>query len=242
MINWGHNFALVTTAELSRNLQNHDLIWCLQDLDYGLMNSLCMMTSSNGNIFHVTGPLCGEFTGHRWIPLPKASARSFEVFFDLHLNKLLRKQSWGWWFEIPSCSLWRHCNGNGFQAQYVQCLMCGRVIQWAFQAYFACVGKLCSHVATQPITFPKFWMMLTKLKEWVLHSFISLCINFVMNGNTNGLGCPNTKWTIVLRCWFHLVKKRKWIALNLEKSYFPTVTSSIPYLRAWIWPKEKSPG
>ena len=31
------------------------------------------MTSSNGNIFHVTGPLCGEFTGHRWIPLTKAS-------------------------------------------------------------------------------------------------------------------------------------------------------------------------
>ena len=32
-----------------------------------------MMTSSNGNIFYVTGPLCGEFTGHRWIPLTKAS-------------------------------------------------------------------------------------------------------------------------------------------------------------------------
>ena len=32
-----------------------------------------MMTSSNGNIFCVTGPLCGEFTGHRWIPITKAS-------------------------------------------------------------------------------------------------------------------------------------------------------------------------
>ena len=29
----------------------------------------CMMTSSNGNIFCVSGHLCGEFTGHRWIPL-----------------------------------------------------------------------------------------------------------------------------------------------------------------------------
>ena len=27
-----------------------------------------MMTSSNGNIFRVTGPSCGEFTDHRWIP------------------------------------------------------------------------------------------------------------------------------------------------------------------------------
>ena len=32
-----------------------------------------MMTSSNGNIFPVTGPLWGEPTGHRWIPLTKAS-------------------------------------------------------------------------------------------------------------------------------------------------------------------------
>ena len=32
-----------------------------------------MMTSSNGNIFCVTGPLCGEFTGHQWIPNTKAS-------------------------------------------------------------------------------------------------------------------------------------------------------------------------
>ena len=28
-----------------------------------------MMTSSRGNIFRVTVPLCGEFTDHRWIPL-----------------------------------------------------------------------------------------------------------------------------------------------------------------------------
>ena len=32
-----------------------------------------MMTSSNGNIVRVTGPLCGEFTGHRWIPWTKAN-------------------------------------------------------------------------------------------------------------------------------------------------------------------------
>ena len=32
-----------------------------------------MMASPNGNIFRVTSPLCGELTGHRWIPLTKAS-------------------------------------------------------------------------------------------------------------------------------------------------------------------------
>ena len=34
----------------------------------------------------------------------------FEVFFDLRLNKRLGKQPWGWWFETPSWSLWRHCH------------------------------------------------------------------------------------------------------------------------------------
>ena len=32
-----------------------------------------MMVSSNGNIFHVTGPLWGESTSHWWIPHTKAS-------------------------------------------------------------------------------------------------------------------------------------------------------------------------
>ena len=29
------------------------------------------MTSSNGSFFRITGPLCGEFIGHRRIPLTK---------------------------------------------------------------------------------------------------------------------------------------------------------------------------
>ena len=69
-----------------------------------------MMASSNGNIFRVTGPLWGEFTGDRWIPLTKASDAELWCFLDLRLNKRLNKQSWGWWFETPTCSLWRHCN------------------------------------------------------------------------------------------------------------------------------------
>ena len=39
-----------------------------------------MMTSSNGNIFRVTCPLCGEFTGHRWIPHTKASGAELWCF------------------------------------------------------------------------------------------------------------------------------------------------------------------
>ena len=63
-----------------------------------------MMTSSNGTIFRVTGPLCGEF------PAKRPVARSFGVFFDLCVNKRLSKQSWCWWFETLSRSFWRHHN------------------------------------------------------------------------------------------------------------------------------------
>ena len=37
--------------------------------------------------------------------------RSFDDLFDLYPNKRLGKQSWGWWFERPSRSLWHHCYG-----------------------------------------------------------------------------------------------------------------------------------
>ena len=72
-----------------------------------------MMTSSNGNIFRVTGPLCGEFTGPGEFPTQRPVTRSFDVFFDLRLNKRLSKQPWGWWFETLSWSLWRQCNVFG---------------------------------------------------------------------------------------------------------------------------------
>ena len=69
-----------------------------------------MMTSSNGSIFRFTWPLRGEFIGHRWIPSQRPVTQRFDVFFHLCLNQRLSKQSWGWWFETPSRSLWRHCN------------------------------------------------------------------------------------------------------------------------------------
>ena len=66
-----------------------------------------MMTSSNGNIFRVTGPLCGEFTGYRWIPGTKSSDAELWCF-----DPWSSKQWWGWWFEAPSRPTWRHCNGT----------------------------------------------------------------------------------------------------------------------------------
>ena len=43
-----------------------------------------MMTSSEGNIFRVTGHLCGEFTHHRWIPRTKASDAELWYFYSIY--------------------------------------------------------------------------------------------------------------------------------------------------------------
>ena len=48
-------------------------------------------------------PVTGEF------PAQRPVTWSFDIFFDLRLNKRLSKP-WGWWSETPSRSLWRHCN------------------------------------------------------------------------------------------------------------------------------------
>ena len=68
------------------------------------VNENDMMTSWNGNIFRVAGPLWGESIGDRWIPLTKPVTRTFDVVFDVRLDKRLNRQWKCWWFETPLCS------------------------------------------------------------------------------------------------------------------------------------------
>ena len=96
---WAHGFNIPE--------RNDSRIW---DDKHRPNRKVSMMTSSNGNIFRVTGPSCGEFTGLGEFPTQRPVTRSFDVFSDLRLNKRLSKQPWGWWFETLSCPLWRHCN------------------------------------------------------------------------------------------------------------------------------------
>ena len=49
-------------------------------------------------------PVTGEF------PPQRPVTQSFDVYFDLRVNKRWSKQSWGWWFETPSFPLWRQSN------------------------------------------------------------------------------------------------------------------------------------
>ena len=78
-------------------------LWRHQMETFSALLALCVGNS----------PVTGEFPSQRLV------TRSFGAFFDVRLNKRLNKQSWGWRFETPSCSLWRHCNVSGpWQAMY----------------------------------------------------------------------------------------------------------------------------
>ena len=63
------------------------------------------------------------------VPTQRSVTRGFDVFFDLHLNKRLGKQPWSWWFETPSWSLWRHCNGQQRSTE-------SNTICWSLSSYY----------------------------------------------------------------------------------------------------------
>ena len=65
-------------------------------------------------------PVTGE------LPTQRPVMRSFDAFFHLRLNKWLSKKSWGWWFKMALCSLWRHCNVKGFSAIWSSIIHCNR--------------------------------------------------------------------------------------------------------------------
>ena len=85
-------------------------IWSLCHDSVIINHTENIMTSSNGNISALlaicagNSPVPGEF------PAQRPVTRNFDVFFDLRPNKLLSKQSRGWWIETPLRTLWRHRN------------------------------------------------------------------------------------------------------------------------------------
>ena len=76
-------------------------------------------------------PVTGEF------PAQRPVTRSFDVFFDLRLNRRLSKQWWAWQFETLSRPLWCHRNGNDWGLM--------RVVGWA-EIYYLFEEYLTIHV------------------------------------------------------------------------------------------------
>ena len=64
------------------------MIW--RRMELAVCTPAIMMTSSNGNIFRVTGPYVRGI--HRR-PAQRPGTRSFDIFFDLRLNRRLSKNN-----------------------------------------------------------------------------------------------------------------------------------------------------
>ena len=108
----GHDFCCVFVLLMSNNhfilyyvmyLPMFWMTWWRQQMEtFSALLAICVGNS----------PVPGEFHAQRPV------TRSFDVFFDVRLNKRLSKQSWGWWFETLSRPLWRHHNDMGQTGLY----------------------------------------------------------------------------------------------------------------------------
>ena len=120
--------------------------WCHFSVDYcyfKLINITILwfawrrhqMDTFSALLAHCAGnsPVTGEFSAQRPVTL------SFDVFFDVRLNKRLSKQPWGWWFDTSLRSLWRHSNGNLLSFRFIWWHQC--LFLHVFVCIFACHTK-----------------------------------------------------------------------------------------------------
>ena len=112
-------------------------------------------------------PVLGEFPAQRPVAL------SFDVFFDLRLNKRLSKHLWGWWFETLSPPFWRHCNEQATSHYICQTWpiwpmhACVSGPQWDKWSICACAQPMRDDVTSSLIgwvhtqNYPCKWLILT---------------------------------------------------------------------------------
>ena len=126
-----------------------------------------MMTSSNGKIFRVSGPLCrnSPFTGE--FPSQRPVTQNFDVS-DLRLNKRLSKQPRSLWFETRSRSIWRHC----YVLRHIQ----DSSVVWAVSSASVMSSRRGANVGS---TYIAVWDNGHR-KGWKAHR---MCIAVIMSGH-----------------------------------------------------------
>ena len=164
-------------------------------------------------------PVTSEF------PTQRQVTRSFDVFFDLRLNKRLSKQSWGWWFETLSSLLWRHCNGleklfflqNFFrqiQAQTVKICM-------ALFSSYGNKGLIYTMIAAHRVyLFTEAILLQAKL----CNVYRVYCLNYILNELEAKL--KNIKFVSKILQWNQFSHRRicimKYIQIHCQLSKFTT--------------------
>ena len=169
-------------------------------------------------------PVTGEF------PTQRPVTRSFDVFFDLRPNERLSKQSWGWWLETLSSSLWRHRNAKWIYIILLQRLM----YKCSTFEYFSNTLDVSLLLATKYITklrdmmdfawiaFPPEWVYqkysfvilytaghgrrVVYVLDHKLETFVRLIYHYVLFDISNGFGWLNGR---IIFCWFRICKRHQ---------------------------------
>ena len=116
-------------------------LWCVREQTFLITPT---MITSSMEIFSALLAICaGNSPVHGEFPAQRPVTRSFGIFFYLHPNKRLSKQSLGWWFGTPQRPLWRHGNAQTT-----------RVIQFCNVITTKCVDKI-------PLANPMFQLFFT---------------------------------------------------------------------------------
>ena len=153
--------------------KGHSPWWRHQMVTFSALLALCARNS----------PVTGEF------PLQRPVTRSFDVFFDVRLNKRLSKQSWGWWFETPSRPLWRHSN---------DIWICKFVLPWnSLWVIFTCLWYFIGSLRNR------------RIKTFIIESFIPIRVKcqrpcFVLNTTFQTFFLITTDIFVTPNAWFLL--------------------------------------
>ena len=124
--------------------------------------------------FPVNWPLCRAFTGHRWIHRTiRPVTRSFDVLFDLHLNKRSSKQSWGLWLETPrshydaTVLFRRHIQLNSLERKFLNFAFHSMLVylQWCHWQY----ASISSDKVTRPQPYMTIYIKSLRL-TWVSYT------------------------------------------------------------------------
>ena len=122
--------------------------WRRQRKPFSALLALCA-----GNL-----PATGEY------PSQMPVTGSFDIFFDLCLNKLSRKQSIRQWLETPSRSLW--CHGNYLHMLIWQ--ICLTFKNYNLRKYFENV--ICKRSASEAKLWCFLWSAPEKTVEWTIET------------------------------------------------------------------------
>ena len=157
-------------------------------------------------------PVISEF------PAKRPMTQSFDVFFDLRLNKRLSKQSWGWWFDMSWSILQCHCNVIMLYALFYlsHCLHICIILPFSLPPYM--------HYST----------FLTASMFYLSHCpHIPNVLPFLLPPYVQGSVFPASRWyAIKPHCFTLCCVPQNWkyhcIYNSNQKDKFPEIIKSIP--------------